>query len=340
MTSAGILTCVRAADLGEAVALARSAALNSPSLGRAIVLEGNVSERDRNRLQACFDHIIPLRAEHFRMGWQIKNVVHEYSPFERTLFLDADCLVMRDLEPAFAAFRGKPICFSAKPVPAQETGASLFAKVSLQGLLKHFGADWWPQILGGGHFYFEKGEATEKLFRRARYWANLELLRPFGWEQTNVSDELTLQFALVEAGLARECTDRELPLMLWTPSVSADPDVFQATVNGRRTDGTSFTTSEYYAVHFGGDHHNAIYRRERYRLALQSSLPNNGASLPSTFIRSINRRALLGPIAFVALKAERLPGKLARIVKKMTDFGDGPSGAGAQADSGSLPTPR
>ena len=311
----GILTCIRVKDVGQALALGRSAALHSPQLQRAVVVEGELPGNDRRKLSACFHHIIPMRPEHYRLGWQAKNVVHQYSPFERSLFLDSDCLVMRDLRPVFHLFRGKPVAFSAKSVPAQETGQSLFARVSLQGLRAHFQVDWWPQILGGGHFYFEQTGAADKVFERARHWASLELLKPFGWDQPNIADELTLQFALVEAGLARQCTICDFPLMLWTPAVGGNPDVLGATVDGRGKDGVSFRSGEFYAVHFGGDHQNVHYRRERYRLALHShSLEGHSAPMRG-LERLVNRRAIFGPIAYATLKTERLRGRVARLVE-------------------------
>lgn len=309
----GILTCIRVKDVDEALALGRSSALHSPWLRRAVVVEGELLPRDRRKLLACFHHLTLMRPEHFRLGWQAKNVVYQYSPFQRTLFLDADCLVMRDLRPVFDLFRGKPVAFSAKSIPAQEMGNSLFAKVSLEVLLAHFRTDWWPQILGGGHFYFEQTDTTCKLFEGARLWANLKRLRPFGWDQPNVSDELTLQLAIVEAGFARQCTICDLTLMLWTPSVSGNPDVLAGMVDGFYAHGVPFSTNEFYVVHFGGDHSNVYYRRERYRLALQSWAAAHDRLLAITLIRLVNRRAMLGAVARVTRRSERLFERVARV---------------------------
>lgn len=297
--------------------MGRSAALNSPRTNRAIAVEGRVTESNREKLAACFDHVIAMRPEHYRLGWQAKNVMVQYSPFHRTLFLDADCLVMRDLTPLFEMMRGKPVCFSAKPVPEQETGQSLFANVRLDTLLSYFRVDWWPQILGGGHFYFEQTATAVKVFDRARWWARLERLIPFGWEQANISDELTLQCALVEAGLETECAIRNLPLAMWCPNVSGRPDVLKGVVSCRRPDGSRYSTEDHSVVHFGGDHDNVYYRRERYRLAFQAVRSGNRVAL--TIRSAINRPDIVGLIAYSTLRTERLKQKLARAFHRPAD---------------------
>jgi hypothetical protein len=312
-TSFGVLTCILPRNVHEAVALGRSAARHCPGLGMAVVVEGDLTAQQRALLESCFHHIIPMRSEHFRLGWQAKNVLFSYTPFERSLFLDADCLVMGDLGPAFAKLQGKDLCFVAKSQPGQETGRALFAKVSLQGLMDHFHTDWWPQILGGGHFYFEKTDAARRLFESAYAWSDLDRLRPFGWTSPNVSDELTLQMAVVEEGRARERTLCDEPLVLWTPWVSGNPDVMTGRTYCKGRDGVPFVDETHPVVHFGGDHQSWIYQRERWRLAFDAWCRQR-LGVVGGLVRAFNAKWLVGVMAFAAQKKRRLPGRLKRLL--------------------------
>lgn len=301
----GLLTCIRVKDIPEALGLGRSAGLHSPGLSRAVVIEGEIPENAHRALSSAFEHIIPMRPEHFKLGWQSKNVVHHYSPFERSLFMDADCFVLKDLRPFFELMAGRPVGFVTKSIPEQETGAALYAGVSLDKLLTHFQVDWWPQILGGGHFYFERGEVSRRIFERAyRGYGAVEQVRAFGWKSGTVPDELSLQLALVEAGMARSCSVCDYPLMAWSPAISGNPDVITGKLYGRLSNGSLFFSEDYLAVHFGGDHHNIKYRRECYRLAL-----SQGAFAPLAALRPV-----IGAAAYLNIRNGRARDRLRRLL--------------------------
>ena len=100
--SIGVITCILARHAEEALGLARSIRLNSPGLPSVCVVEGELPNALHSALQKCYSEVMTLRPEHSQLGWQVKNVMIEYSPFDQTLFLDSDCLVLKDLRPAFA----------------------------------------------------------------------------------------------------------------------------------------------------------------------------------------------------------------------------------------------
>jgi hypothetical protein len=143
----GVITCILARHAEEALGLGRSIRLNSPGLPSVCIVEGELSDALRSTLETCYSEVVILRPEHARLGWQVKNVLMDYSPFEHTLFLDSDCLVMRDLRPVFTAAGERDVGFATKADPVQETGGFLFAKINLAKMMKHFQVDWWPQIL-------------------------------------------------------------------------------------------------------------------------------------------------------------------------------------------------
>lgn len=267
--SAGLITCIQAHDVPEALALGRSLRLNSPSTRAVCVVDGGMRPGEREALLECYETVYPLRPEHQGMGWQVKQAMVRYTPFEKSLFIDSDCLVLKDLTPVFERADPRPICFAAKPRPLQETGGALYAGISLDYLLRRFQVDWWPQILGGGHFFFLATDEARALFDRALYWRDPDLIAEFGWTDRNriAPDELTLQIALVEAGLNRRCAMPGFPLMYWTPWEFGWPDVFagktshvSAATGRREWDGT------HYIAHFGGAGGHFVFLREQWRL--------------------------------------------------------------------------
>ena len=267
--SVGLVTCIQAHDAPEALSLGRSLRLNSPSTRAVCIVDGELSPRARARLLECYEQVYPLRPEHKGMGWQVKQTMVQYTPFDQSLFLDSDCLVLKDLTPVFEQADPQPICFATKVEPLQETGAALYAGISLEYLLKRFQVDWWPQILGGGHFVFLKTEAAHQIFERALYWRDPELIREFGWtdSQRIAPDELTLQIALVEAGLNRKCSMPGYPLIYWTPWQSGWPDVFgQRTSHIDPATGRRQWDDSHYVAHFGGVGEHFAFLREQWRL--------------------------------------------------------------------------
>jgi hypothetical protein len=266
----GVITCILARHVNEAMALGRSIRLNSPGLHTTCVVEGELSRSEATRLSDVFDVVKPLRAEHQKMGWLVKHVVIDYAEANTNLFLDSDCLVMKPLQPAFETAGEREICFAAKLEPVQETGAFLYAGISLEKLMGSFGVDWWPQILGGGHFFFRNSPTARRLFERALYWGQPDVIAPFGWsDRARIApDEITLQMALAEAKLHRACALAGYPLVCWTPWESARPDTFTGQISLRdRLTGKRHWDSGYFVAHFGGDAGNRVYRREQLRLA-------------------------------------------------------------------------
>ena len=275
--SIGIITCILARHAEEALALGRSIRLNSPNLPSICVVEGSLPKALGTALQKCYSEVVSLRPEHSRLGWQVKNVMIEYSPFDQTLFLDSDCLVMKDLRPAFATAGLRDIAFVTKPEPVQEVGKFLYSNISLLQLKEYFHVDWWPQIVGGGHLFFRRTPEARKIFTRAIEWAEPAAISPFGWSDftRGASDELTLQMALAEAGHVRSCALVEYPLVCWTPWEKGQPDVFRRRISLKdRTTGVRRWSTDYFVAHFGGDDlGKSAYRRERWRLFHASRLP-------------------------------------------------------------------
>lgn len=79
-----------------AIALARSTRLHNPDLPLAVVTD-HLDDAD---LAAHFDKLIPLDSS-YGSGLEHKLAMDRYTPFEHTLFIDADCLVVKNLDHTF-----------------------------------------------------------------------------------------------------------------------------------------------------------------------------------------------------------------------------------------------
>ncbi|HPD17894.1 MAG TPA: class I SAM-dependent methyltransferase [Planctomycetota bacterium] len=115
-------------------------------------------------LRPFFDAIIEAKSSRLLPGLDAKLQLQNYSPFERTMYLDADCLMAK----------GDAGCFwdRLRDVPFSVVGdairrgpyckfpdvAELIARMGLPHMIRH----------NGGFMYFDQSEAARNVFRRAR----------------------------------------------------------------------------------------------------------------------------------------------------------------------------
>src|SRR3954447_16913268 len=86
---------------GFAVALARSLDVHCPDIPRAVI-----SDAADRRLERLYPWRIPLDPGR-GPGLLHKLWLPEYSPFDQTIFIDADSLVVRDLDFIWGMFAGR-----------------------------------------------------------------------------------------------------------------------------------------------------------------------------------------------------------------------------------------
>ena len=98
----GSLTLATESDFIKAIGLAQSLQKTNASLPKAIVCSKLVADRVRPYFDLCIDERDDIR------GFMHKLFLDEYSPFERTLFLDADVLVFKNLKETFHDWSGAP----------------------------------------------------------------------------------------------------------------------------------------------------------------------------------------------------------------------------------------
>jgi hypothetical protein len=161
MHDAGIITLAYGLPkyIEMAKSLARSLQIHSPQIPRSIVTDCI----DDAEILALFTTVIPLRRE-YGSNVRQKLYLDMYSPYTNTLFIDSDCLVVRDLQFIFDSLEG--ISFS---VPGENylTFGSKDPFVDVDRILNHFGITKLPKF-NGGLYYIEKNEISTKMFDSAR----------------------------------------------------------------------------------------------------------------------------------------------------------------------------
>jgi hypothetical protein len=112
-------------------------------------------------LDLYFDRIVPIDPTK-GSGFSQKMWMYEYSPFLKTLFIDADCLVVKNISFLFEWMDGKSVtCLGEKVFEGELLGTSL------EKLRNFISFDFLPTF-NGGVYYFEKSDLSKKTFELAR----------------------------------------------------------------------------------------------------------------------------------------------------------------------------
>lgn len=213
--------------------------------------------------------ILRLPVGRYGSGFSPKLHLDEITPLDRTLFIDADCLCVRSVEPAFALFTGRAVSVSGKMISEGEWFGDV-ARVR-----KKFGLPAIPKF-NGGIYYLEKGELAEDIYATARllepHYDELGLVRMRG----SATDELLMSLAQAIHGATPVPDDGTLmsdpqacpgPLsidVLTGKAVLTNPPV----PDPRHIPWYPHSRVEPAIVHFLGHHsHGLIYRREALLLA-------------------------------------------------------------------------
>lgn len=155
----GVLTIATgAAEYKEmARALARSLRRFSPRVKLAVVTD------DPESLGSHFDIIVPVDWSRGR-GMLQKMYIDLYTPFQRTLFIDCDCLVFRDISYVFHIFAGGRSIISTDVF---EISARSPREIDFTLMQQRTGQTWLYGF-NGGAYYVERGTLSEQVFQQGR----------------------------------------------------------------------------------------------------------------------------------------------------------------------------
>ena len=104
---------------------------------------------------------IDITEHDFGTGFENKLHIDEFLPARRTLFVDADCLLMGSLNPVFDAFEGR----SVSVVGGEKSEGEWFG--DLEARCRRFGVSSVP-VFVGATYYIENDETAQRVFAKAR----------------------------------------------------------------------------------------------------------------------------------------------------------------------------
>ncbi len=190
------------------IALGRDFADYAKLLAKCLDRQGEKTPRavltteDSHYFEGLYDVVIPIDPnDAFRHDpFFLKFHLIHYTPFEHTLFLDADTLVFDNLDYIWTQIR-----FSRQPFFS-------YGFVTTEQR-EHYGAPWevvreifgtdYVNVHNGGLYFFSKGEVTREMFRLAESSiAYFDEVFARTNERTNhVSDEVLLAYGMSRFGL-------------------------------------------------------------------------------------------------------------------------------------------
>jgi hypothetical protein len=138
--------------------------------------------------------VVRVSSDILGKGFSAKLRLDELSPASKTLFVDADCLVVGNLESVFSRFAGRPVSV----VGGKISCGDWFGDV--ESICSHFGITELPKF-NGGVYYLEPGSLASQTYSRAReleqHYDELGLKRLRG----RPNDELLMAISMSLQGL-------------------------------------------------------------------------------------------------------------------------------------------
>ena len=304
----GVITYAYGASyyIEMAKTLARSLRLHSPNIPRAIVTD----KKNDQELCELFDYVISCKKEY---GSNVVQKLHlyDYSPFERTLYIDSDCIAFRDINFIFDTFKG--IDFGAAgDIYLQAGDKDTF--INVDDILNRFALTKLPKF-NGGLYYFEQSNTAKAVFETA-----LEVLRD--WKKLDMpefrgdgpNDERIIAIAMM---LHNQTLFHDHGQMMQTP-IGLRSSLNVDSITGKSTFQKNNKIVSPALVHFAcvwAEH--PVYYREVSKL---KDLNKNTANQVSSDVFSAIKCRFGYQIALVRYIAKRVPKNSKYIQARITRF--------------------
>lgn len=250
--------------LEMAKSLARSLELHAPNVPRAVM-----TDSDDEELRSLFSHVVPYRTEY---GTNVvpKFYLDRFTPFDETLFIDSDCLLVRSLDPFWEAFENQYYGVPGWRILGRgETDPYL----DLPFVLEHLHLAGFSKF-NGGTYYLKRSAETTHFFDTVRHlYSRADELRIVNFRHNGPPDEPIFSIAMELHGLRMTSMgDRGM----LTPIQSTGPlrlDVLKGRCSFTK-EGRSVHPD---IIHFAGEYANSFaYVRESAKLKAHFA----GESLP------------------------------------------------------------
>ncbi|MFT6442131.1 MAG: hypothetical protein ACJASM_001673 [Salibacteraceae bacterium] len=262
--------------INMAIFLARSLRRTNPKLTLAVVTDSSDL-----RLSSYFDIVVPFN-ESVPAGFIHKLYLYDYSPFDETLFIDSDSLVLRPLD----SYINK-IKVSHVSVQGFKFTDRIWAGVHPKNIKDKTGADYMI-MFNGGIYYFKKSNIASKVFQTAK-----ELLLRYddlGYykERNRLADEPIMSTAMSMHGMNAfddECSGMRTLIDI---SSALKIDILKGECEFLEFNGTQRRKVNPAIIHFSGAHANWFhYKRETAKLTFSERLKWLPDSLISEVINAL-----------------------------------------------------
>jgi hypothetical protein len=260
----------------QARSLAHSLQVHAPHLPRTLVTDSTDPE-----ILNLFTEVVPYRPE-YGSGVRQKLFIDLYSPYQETLFIDSDCLVLGNLDSFWTAFSGQ--IFGVPGFKYQEKG-DLDPYLDVNHVLEALHVTRLPKFNGGTYYFVRSPQATEFFTTARNLLDNSSSLRMREFRRNGPADE-----AIYAAAMAVH----QIPLTsmgpggMWTPCGYKGPlhlDALRGTCSFEK-EGMMLAPE---VVHFPGEYvYSFAYARERAKLKAHVEGKKISAStLAGSFIKSV-----------------------------------------------------
>lgn len=131
---------------------------DAAEIGFAIITDRPVEDRPDDLAQIVW---VQISDGVYGKGFTPKLHLDMLAPADRALFIDADCLCVASLAPAFEAFRARPVSVIGRHISKGDwfgDTADICARLEVES---------YPRF-NGGVYYLERGEACKAIYETAR----------------------------------------------------------------------------------------------------------------------------------------------------------------------------
>jgi hypothetical protein len=240
----------------QARSLAHSLQVHAPHLPRTLITDTKSAE-----ICSLYTQVVPYRPD-FGSGVRQKMFLDQYSPYDKTLFVDSDCLVLSNLDAFWLAFEGQ---YFGVPGFKYLYKGTQDPYMDVDHVLEKLQLTSVPKF-NGGTYYFTRSQQAANFFETARKilddWRDLGLKEFRG---NGPGDEAVYAVAMAIHGIGP--TSMGVGGM-WTPASSKGPlhlDSIQGTCSFEK-EGKMLSPE---VIHFPGMYvHSFAYGRERERLKM------------------------------------------------------------------------
>jgi hypothetical protein len=238
----------------QAKSLAHSLQLHAPHLPRTLVTDSSDSEVFRQ-----FTNVIPYRPE-YGSGVRQKMFLDRYSPYDETLFIDSDCLVLGNLEAFWSAFGGQSFGVPGFRFLQQGSTDPFF---DVDYVLDSLKLSSIPKFNGGTYYFSRLPEAAEVFETARNILENWRTIRLGEFRRDGPNDETVYALAMAIHRIGPTWMGAR---GMWTPCGYKGPlllDALRGTCSFEK-EGMKLSPE---IVHFPGEYAYAFpYARERARL--------------------------------------------------------------------------